>query len=317
MTYRLIFMGTPDFAVPTLTKLYQAYQVVAVVTQPDRPSGRGRKLAASPVKQVAEAANLPLLQPRTLRNPEVVAKLRSLKPDLIVVAAFGQILRSDVLHMPPHGCINVHASLLPRWRGAAPVAAAIRAGDTKTGITLMLMDEGLDTGPIIRSRSMAVTPKHNRETLTQALATLGADLLIETLPDWLAGKITPQPQDNHLATLAPSIKKEEGLIDWTQSPVEIERHVRAFHPWPGTFTHWQGKQLKILTVSIKTEAIPAEAHDLPPGMVLRLEGKIAVTTGRGVIVLEQIQPAGRRAMPVADFARGHTDFVGTILTQEK
>ena len=314
MPQRIIFMGTPDFAVPALTKLYQAYDLIAVVTQPDRPSGRGRKRVAPPVKQAAAEANLPVLQPPTLRDPAVVARLRSLKPDLIVVAAFGQILRPEVLNIPPHGCINVHASLLPRWRGAAPIAAAIRAGDTETGITLMLMEAGLDTGPVIRAQAIAITPQDNQETLSQALADLGAELLIETLPDWLAGKITPQPQDDRLATLAPRLKKEEGLLDWTRTAVEIERHVRAFYPWPGTFTYWQDKPLKILTASLQAGPVGSESSGLPPGTVFNLGKEVAVATGQGVIVLAQIQLAGRQAMAAADFRRGNAHFVGSVLS---
>ena len=310
MPQRVIFMGTPDFAVPSLKCLKDAYNVVAVVTQPDRRSGRGRKTVAPPVKQVAEAAQLPVIQPVTLRDPDVVSQLQSLRPDVIVVAAFGQILRSDILTMPEYGCINVHASLLPRWRGAAPVAAAIRAGDSETGVTIMQMDEGLDTGPMLRSRALAITPEHTRATLTDDLADLGADLLIETLPDWFASAITPQKQDDTFATLAPRIKKEAGQIDWTQSATEIERHVRAYDPWPGTFTFWDNKRLKILSVSVANEG---PEHTLSPGRVFQLGDEIAVAVGEGSVMLQQVQLAGKRATSAKDLTRGAKAFVGSQL----
>ncbi len=304
---KIIFMGTPEFAVPALTALIKHHTVVAVVTQPDRPKGRGRKLMPSPVKETALAAGVPVLQPRTLKDPAAVAELAALQPDVIVVAAFGQILRPNVLNLPPRGCINVHASLLPRWRGAAPVAAAIRAGDTETGVTLMKMDEGLDTGDIIRARAIPIRADHTRATLTAELAELGATLLIETLPDWLAGNITPQPQDDALATFAPRIKKEAGRINWQQSAAEIERLTRAFNPWPGAFTLWNDIRIKILSAAV-TENSPVE-----PGVVFKLNDRIAVGTGAGALVLDKIQPAGKRAMLATAFANGFPEFIGAAL----
>ena len=312
MTYRVIFMGTPNFAVPALEKLHQAYQIVAVVTQPDRRGGRGRKLVSSAVKQAAENMNLPLLQPKTLRAPEAVEALQALKPDVIVVAAFGQILRANVLTLPPHGCLNIHASLLPRWRGAAPVAAAIRAGDTETGITLMKMDEGLDTGLMLAKRSIPISPQHTTASLTETLAEVGADLLAETLPDWLTGSITPTPQDDRLATLAPRIRKEEGLIDWGQNAVDIERHIRAFDPWPGTYTYWQNQTLKILSAAVSTQADQG-GPSLRPGAVFRQGKAVGVATGQGALNLHHIQLAGKRAMPAGDFTNGNPTFIGSRL----
>ena len=309
MSSRIIFMGTPDFAAPALTELHKAYNVVMVVTQPDRKSGRGRKLTASPVKKFAQAANLPVFQPNTLKDPQAVSFLQDLKPDLIVVAAFGQILRRNVLDMPRQGCINIHASLLPRWRGASPVTAAILAGDAETGITLMQMDPGLDTGPIIRQRAMPITPQHTGQSLTAELSFMGADLLIETLPDWLDGKITPQPQDDALATLARRIKKEQGLLNWRQSALQIDRQVRAFFPWPGAFTHWQGKTLKVLSVAAAVDW----AEDLPPGRVFKLGKEIAVAASQGAIILQQIQPAGKRPMSAKSFVAGAAKFIGSQL----
>lgn len=303
----VLFMGTPDFAVPTLKILIKNYTIVGVVTQPDRPKGRGRKMLAPPVKETALAAGVPVFQPPTLRDATVVAELAALNPDVIVVAAFGQILRADVLAMPPHGCLNIHASLLPRWRGAAPVAAAIRAGDAETGVTLMKMDAGLDTGDIIRARAIPIRADHTRASLTSALAELGATLLAETLPDWLAGKIIPQKQDDALATFAPRIKKTEGLVDWAQPAVEIERQVRAFNPWPGAFTHWGEMRIKILAASV------FDGTSVAPGRVLRHGDDVAVETGQGILVLHQLQPAGKRAMPATAFANGAPDLIGAQL----
>ena len=310
MKNRVIFMGTPDFAVPSLRALSAEYNVLLVVTQPDRRSGRGKKVAFSPVKQTAIELGLPVFQPETLREEKIVAELTALEPDVIIVAAFGQILRRNILDMPPFGCVNVHASLLPRWRGAAPVAAAIRAGDSETGVTLMKMDRGLDTGPMIRAQAIPITAEHTGETLTAALATMGADLLIETLPDWLAGSINPEPQDETLATLAPRIMKEEGLINWHQSAIEIERHIRAFHPWPGTYTFWQGKRLKIVSASILTESQPASAS---PGTVFQTDNALAVTTGAQAIALGQIQLAGKKIMAATDLVRGLEGFINATL----
>lgn len=315
-------MGTPQFAIPTLQRLIDEYssatshgQVVGVFTQPDRPSGRGRKLQPSPVKLLAREHGLPVLEPTSLRDPESQAELQALRPDVVVVAAFGQILPPPVLEIPPFGCINVHASLLPRWRGAAPVAAAILAGDDMTGATIMQMDAGLDTGPILSQRSLAIVPNDTRESLTARLAQLGADLLRDTLPNWLAGSIEPQPQDEAQATYAPQIKKDRGRIDWRQPAGMIERQIRAFYPWPSAFTQWDGKLLKILRAAAVGEHYPGEKGrgDLRPGMVVDGPEGPAVVTGSGVLLLQEIQPAGKRPMPAGAFARGARGFVGAYL----
>jgi methionyl-tRNA formyltransferase len=313
LSARIIFMGTPDFAVPSLKALIEnQYEVAAVVTQPDRPSGRGKRLTPPPVKVVAEATGLKVLQPERLKNEAVVAELAALRPDLIVVAAFGQILRQNVLDLPPYGCLNVHASLLPRWRGASPVTAAIRAGDTETGITLMKMDIGLDTGPMLTQRAIPIQPHHTGGTLTAELAELGARLLIETLPDWLAGRIQVQPQDSTLATLAPRLKKEEGEIDWDRTAVEIERQIRAFSPWPGTFTCHGSDQLKIL-VAEAAELEPPDSTYRAPGTLFKWQREVYVTTGQGVIRLISVQPAGRKAMPAEAMLNGQPDLHGAKL----
>jgi len=310
MAQRVLFMGSPPFALPTLQALMQGYHVVGVVTQPDRPSGRGRQLQPPPVKMVAQAHGLPVLQPASLRSPEAIAALQALRPDMIVVAAFGQILRPAVLDLPPFGCLNVHASLLPRWRGAAPIAAAILAGDETAGITIMQMDPGLDTGPILRQSALPIAPDDTSESLGEKLARLGADLLLATLPDWLAGKIQPQPQDNTLATFAPQLEKEQGHIDWSQPADAIARRVRAFHPWPGTFTTWQSAPLRILRAS--AESASGEEGTLPGTVEATPDGP-AVATGRGRLRLIEVQPAGKRPMPADAFVRGARGFLGSRL----
>lgn len=303
-------MGTPDFSVPSLITLIDGgYDLAAVVTQPDRPSGRGRKLEMSPVKQAALAHGIPVMQPRSLRDPGAAAALAELAPDVIVVAAFGQILRADVLDLPPHGCINVHASLLPRWRGAAPVQAAILAGDQVTGSTIMRMDAGMDTGPILAQAALLIDPTDTGASLTRRLAQQGAELLAETLPRWLAGEITPLAQDATLATLCRPLRKEQGVIDWTQPAVQIARAVRAFNPWPAATTTWNGAGLKVLAAA----AEPDVEADQPPGSVVVDDGRVLVSTGAGLLRLERVQLAGRSAMAVSDFLRGQPGFVGARL----
>src|SRR5664279_3360979 len=268
-------MGTPDFSVPVLERLIAHHRVIGVVTQPDRPAGRGHQVQMSPVKQVALAAGIPVFQPEKIRRPDAVETLKQWSPDVYVVAAFGQILPQAVLDIPPHGSVNVHASLLPRWRGAAPIQTVIRAGDAQTGITIMKMDAGLDTGPILRQRAIPIAPDETGQSLHDKLALLGGDLLIETLPGYLNGTIQPQAQDNALVTVAPRIQKEEGHVDWTQSAAQIERTVRAFTPWPGTFTLWNGQQVKILTGHIIDGAAA-------PGQVVNARSAAAaIGTGAG------------------------------------
>ena len=306
---RLVFMGTPDFAVPVLEALIGRYEIVAVVTQPDRRARRGRKLEASPVKVVALAHDLSVLQPPSLRQPDAVAELRALAPDVIVVAAYGQILPAEVLAIPPRSCLNVHASLLPRYRGAAPVAAAILAGEEETGVTIMLMDEGMDTGPILSQATCSISPQDTRRSLSARLAQLGANLMMDTLPRWLAAEIEPQPQDHSQATYCRIIAKEDGLIDWSQSAVEIWRRSRAYHPWPGAYTFWRGKLLKVL----RAEALPQWSGEGEPGQVMALDEGLAVVTGEGALLLSEVQLAGKRALSAEDFARGQRDFVGSVL----
>jgi methionyl-tRNA formyltransferase len=309
---RIVFMGSPAFAVPALERLADSYEVVAVVTQPDRPAGRKRRLTAPPVKAAALARGLPVWQPPTLRTPQAVARLRALAPDLVVVVAFGQILRANVLEIPPHGCLNLHGSLLPKYRGAAPVPATILSAETETGVTLMRMDEGMDTGPVIAQATCPIAPDDTTATLGDKLCHLGADLLIETLPRWLAGEVTSQPQDDSQATYCHPIAKSDGRLDWQLSAEELARRVRAFIPWPTAFTSWQGKQLKVL------RALPLSnwRGEGRPGEVVALDDGVGVATGRGALRLEEVQLAGKRAMTTGDFLRGQRGFVGSVLESE-
>ncbi len=307
---RNVFMGTPAFAVPTLERLLQSeHEVVAVYTQPDTPAGRGRQLAPSPVKQVALERGLKVLQPARLRASSQVGQLASLRPDVIVVAAFGQILSQKVLDIPPFGCLNVHPSLLPRYRGASPIAAAILAGDEYTGVTIMLLDAGMDSGPVLAQRPVAIEPQDTTATLAAKLAQVGAELLMETLGLWLNRQLTPQPQDEAKATYSQPITKEEGEIDWRLPAGEIWRRVRAFQPWPGCYTRWEGKSIKVL-----------EARPLPgkgdPGKVVSSGGRdlvVGVQTGDGTLRLLRLQMEGKRAMTAAEFVRGQRGFVGALL----
>jgi methionyl-tRNA formyltransferase len=305
----VVFMGTPEFAVPSLRALVRsATQTVAgVVTQPDRPAGRGRQVVASAVKRFALEAGLPVIQPHTLREPEAVEQLKAWAPDVIVVCAFGQILKPAVLDLPLHGCVNVHASLLPRHRGAAPIPAAILAGEGETGITIMRMDAGLDTGPLLGQRAEPIRPEDTALTLGRRLAQLGATLLLEVLPDYLAGKVTPQAQDHTLATYAPQLKKEDGHLDCLRAAAELERRVRAFNPWPGAFALWQGQPLKIL----RATATAAAAGE--PGQVSQADRGPVVACGSGGLLLLEIQPAGKKPMSATDFTRGARGFIGARL----
>lgn len=303
----IVFMGTPVFSVQTLEKLIQHHHVIGVVTQPDRPAGRNRQLQESPIKQVALRHGIPVLQPEKLRKAEAIAELRQWQPDLYVVAAFGQILPQSVLDIPRYGSINVHASLLPRWRGAAPIQACIRAGDAETGVTIMKMDAGLDTGPMLSKRVIPIAADETGSSLHDKLALIGSELLIDTLPGYLDGSLTPQPQPQEGITFAGQIQKEDGLIDWRQSAIEIERLVRAFTPWPGTSTTWNGQLLKILDGT-------AVSGDANPGSVVAYGKAAAIGTGEGLYLPHHLQLAGRKAVTVEEFLRGQADFVGGAVT---
>ncbi len=305
MKKRIVFMGSPEFAVPTLQSLIHNFNVIGVVTQPDRPAGRGRTLTPPPVKTLALENDLPVIQPARIREPDAMQKLQAWQPDVIVVAAFGQILRQQVLDMPAHGCINVHASLLPRWRGAAPIQAAILHGDSHTGVSIMRMDAGIDTGPVYCQKAIDIHPEDTSESLGKSLANCGADLLVETLPDILDGSLIPQPQDENLATYASMLKKEDGLLDFSQPAQSLVNKIRAYYSWPGAFTSWQEQPLKIL----KAYAVTQQTTSQPSGKRIVFESYPAITTSDGCLVLETLQPAGKKAMDGKVFLTGARNWI--------
>ncbi len=322
---RIVFMGTPDFAVPSLRAIVEAaapgaiwpggIHLVGVFTRPDRPSGRGQQVSYSPIKRFALSSSLPVYQPGSLRRPEAQRQLEELAPHLIVVAAFGQILPPEILRLPTRGCLNVHASLLPRWRGASPITAAIRAGDAESGVTIMLMDEGLDTGDIVAARATPIAPDETTGALTDRLAELGARLLIDTLPAWLEGHASQTPQDETHATFTKPLRKDEGRLDWNLSAIELSRIVRAMSPWPGAFTTWNGKLLKVLdavAIPRTSAAAPGTCYLLPPGSPY---GPLACVCGEGALALRVIQLEGKRALTSAEMLRGHPSLGTATLSQ--
>lgn len=311
-------MGTSDFAVPSLEQLVLSQkQVVAVYTQPDKPAGRGRSSGSPPVKRAALAWNLPVEQPLSLKKVEAVERLAGWQPDVIVVAAFGQILPQAVLDIPRYGCINIHPSLLPRWRGASPVAAAILAGDTFTGVSIMQLDKGMDTGPVLDRVQIPIQAQDTTGSLTTKLSLIATGLLQEILASCSRGELKPQPQDEAKATYCGQISKEDGEIDWHLPTVDIWRRVRAFQPWPGSYTGWQGKRLEI------TEAVPVsvlEDTTLDAGRVValtpvagELQTAFGLQTGDGILGVVKVQLEGKRAMSAAEFLRGQRRFIGAIL----
>jgi methionyl-tRNA formyltransferase len=307
---RVVFMGSPGFAVPSLERLVlSGYEVVAVYSQPDRPAGRGRALVAPPVKEVARCRGLPVVQPDNFRSAVDVVRLAEFKPDVIVVCAFGQVLPQSVLDIPPNECVNVHFSLLPRHRGASPVAAAILAGDEFTGVSIQLVRRQLDTGPVLARAAIPIAPRDNTGTLTEKLSLVGAGLLLEALNGWLRGETVPQPQNEAETTYFAQIDKRAGEIDWRQPAIEIWRRVRAFNPWPGCYTVWWGKQLKIIEAAALPGGGAAEI-----GRVMTLPGGgLGIGTGDGILGVLKIQLEGKRAMTAADFIRGQRDFIGAVL----
>jgi methionyl-tRNA formyltransferase len=300
---RIVFMGSPDFAIPVLAGLINTCTVVGVVTQPDRPSGRGNQLTSPPVKILAEAAGIAIIQPEKIRQSESFEKLCSWKPDLIVVAAFGQILRQNVLELPRYGCINVHASYLPRWRGAAPIQAAIREGDPSTGVTIMKMDAGIDTGDILAQREIAIRQDDNAEVLGSRLAVVGSELLLEILPQFLSGEMIPKPQLADQATYAPMLKKEDGLLQFDQPGKRLERLVRAYTPWPGTYFNWKNQFIRV----IQAHFVPAENTTI--GKHDTYMKSPAIGCSDGWFVLDELQPAGKKAMPGKVFLNGARDWL--------
>ena len=307
---RAVFMGTPEFAVPTLVSLLDAgCEIVGVYTQPDRRSGRGRRLTSPPVKQAAIERGLPVFQPASLRrDADARQQLASLNPDLILVVAYGLFLPADTLDVPPLGALNIHPSLLPKHRGPSPVATAILEGDTTTGATLMQLDEGMDSGPIIAQRETTIGEDETAEDLTVRLFEMGARLLADTLPRWRTGEFAPVPQSEGDTTITRLFRREDGEINWTRPADYIARQIRAYHPWPGTYTPWNGKQLKV------HQAEPLDNdEDFAPGTVVEIDQGIGVATGEGILLIQRVQPEGRQAMDIGDFTRGYRGFVGSRL----
>ena len=309
---RIVFMGTPEFAVPSLAGLINnGYEVLAVYTQPDKAAGRGRVMEESPVKKAALRNNLNVLQPVNLKSVETKTQLAGLKPDAIVVAAFGQILPPSVLEIPPFGCLNIHPSLLPKYRGVAPVPAAILNGDEFTGVSIMLLDKGVDTGPILTNVRVPVLMQGTAGSLMEKLSHTGAQLLLDTLPGWFREEIKPQPQNNADASYTKMLTKEAGEIDWKLPAVQIWRSVRAYQPWPGCYTRWQGKQLKIL------EAVPLDGgENQESGSVVVVKdgaAALGVITGDGILGVIKVQLEGKKVVTAKEFLNGQRQIIGAVL----
>ncbi len=299
MDVRIVFMGSPDFAVPVLRRLTEAYPVIGVITQPDRPAGRGQTLASPPVKILAQSLSLPVIQPNRLKEPEAQAQLAAWAPDLIVVAAFGQILRQNVLDLPPHGCVNVHASLLPRWRGASPVQAALLAGDGESGVSIMRMEAGMDTGPVYAVARSPIAAEEDAGSLSARLAREGAELLVATLPSIESGTAVAVPQEGSLATLCPKIRREDGQADFSRPAEELVNRLRAFTPWPGLFAFRGGRRVKLLAARAAAGRAGAA-----PGEVLSAGEEVVVACGEGALALARLQAEGRKPLDSATFVRG-------------
>jgi len=321
---RIIYMGTPHFAVPALEALIakaapgvllpEGYELVTVITRPDKPAGRGKEIVYSPVKQTALAHNIPVWQPGSLKRPENIEGLAAYKADLYIVAAFGQILPQAVLDQPRYGTLNIHASLLPKYRGVSPISEAILQGDSETGVTIMLLDAGVDTGPILLSRAIPIAEDETTGSLTDKLAALGAEALVETIPLWVQGKITPQSQDEQKASHTHMLHKEDGEISWNRPAAVLAREVRAYNPWPSAYTYWHGRLLKLL--SARAETLEPGAEVAPGTVSLRKEAGhqvLAIVTGSGLLDVDTLQLEGKKAMSAEEFVRGYPQIVGDVL----
>ena len=309
---RIVFMGTPEYVIPVLQNAIMGIgQIVGVYCQPDKPAGRGLKKRIPAVKGYAETDGIKVVQPTSLHTATAQRELGALQPELIVVAAYGKLLPKAVLDLPPGGCLNIHPSLLPRHRGPSPVVTSILDGDRLTGVTIMKLDEGMDTGPIIAQKSTGIGPTESAEQLTTRLFALGSELLTEVITPWVRGALEGRPQDSALATITYKIERSDGEADWKRSSETLARRVRALAPWPGLFTHWDGNILKILEASHL-----ARVTDVTPGLVLRVPGTlgdVGVMTGDGILILKRVQLEGKHHMEGAEFARGYRDFIGTTL----
>jgi methionyl-tRNA formyltransferase len=312
----IVFMGTPHFAVPTLHHLVNSdFTVRGVVCQPDRPQGRGQKIQVGPVKALALVHQIPVFQPLKMKDPALLETLAEWNPAVIVVAAFGRILPPVMLELPSMGCLNVHGSLLPKYRGAAPIQWAVLNGEKETGVTIMKMDEGMDTGPILRTATVSIGPEETSGELAKRMAEIGGGLLLETLRDWVRGEVTPQSQKEEDATLAPMLKKEDGLLDWTRSADELVNRIRGLSPWPGAYTFLQGNRLGIWKGKLQDDTVPG-ADDFPAGAITQVnKGEIVVKTGEGMLKVLEIQPANKNRMQVAQFLAGHRVEPGMVFAK--
>ncbi len=320
---RVVFMGTPDFAVPVLEALIGAHQVIGVVTQPDKRKGRGKAVQFPPVKETALAHGIPVWQPVRVKEEDFLLQLEDLAPDVIVVAAFGQILPERILNLPPYGCINVHASLLPKYRGAAPIQWAVIDGEKETGITIMYMEKGLDTGDMIKKASVAIDPKETGASLHDKLAALGGPLLLEALTELEEGRADPQPQKEEDSTYARMLSKDLGKIDWSRDAASIERLVRGLNSWPSAYTSLGGKTLKLWDTDVagpQEAGLSAESEDsmrsagMTPGTVAAVtKNAIYVVTGKGLLRINELQLQGKKRMPVSAFLRGYHVEPGIVL----
>ena len=321
---RIIYMGTPQFAVPALEALIdgsapgkvlpEGYEIVTVITRPDKPVGRGQAIVYSPVKQAALAHGLPVWQPGSFKRPENSEALAAYAADLYIVAAFGQILPQSVLDQPHYGTLNIHASLLPRYRGVSPISEAILQGDDETGVTIILIDAGVDTGPMLLKRSIPFSDDDTTGSLTAKLADLGAQSLMAVLPRWIAGEITPELQDEQRSSHTHMLRKEDGKIQWERPAAVIARMVRAYTPWPGAYTHWRGKLLKIVAAHAIT--LEPDTNIVPGTVTVRDEAGhavLAIVTGAGFLIVKHLQLEGKKAMSAEEFLHGYAQIVGEVL----
>ncbi|MDZ7798347.1 MAG: methionyl-tRNA formyltransferase [Patescibacteria group bacterium] len=307
--FKVVFFGTPEFAVPSLKSLIRNnYQVIACVTRPDKPRGRHLKFRFSPVKKLAQKHNLKILQPTKINSPDFLKELKEIKPALFVVVAFGKILPKKIIDLPMFGTLNLHASLLPRYRGASPIHYALLNGDKKTGVTIMKMDEHMDTGPVVSQLEIDIQKKDNLSTLHDKLAQEGAQLLVNTLPDYFSYNINLKKQDESQATYTKVLKKEDGRINWSKSAKKIESKVRAFNPWPGAFTYYQNNLIKI-----KEGQTTGQASSKKPGYLFYKKNKILVTTDTNLFEIKKIQLAGKKALTASEFINGQKEFDGVYL----
>jgi len=307
---KVIFIGTPDFGIPAFKALLEdkQFEIIAVITQPDMPVGRKQVLTPPPIKEIAIRYGLPVLQPKQIAR--ITKKITQLQPDLIIVIAYAQLITENILQIPKYGCINVHGSLLPKYRGAAVTQAPILNGDKQTGVTIMKMDQGLDKGPILAQNTVNITSNETAGSLYDKLSELSAPFLLQTLKQYIRGKIKPLPQNQSKASFVKIIKKQDGLIDWTKPAQQLERFIRAMTPWPSTWTHWQDKRIKIISVQKKLLAI----NSYKPGKTFLYNSGLAVQTGRESLIIKKLQLEGKKEMTSAEFLRGHENFIGNILS---